>query len=297
MAGLPADECGDLRRAGKQDHQADQILASPVTGMADGTSTDQDMSTLNRKTSDVTPRPTLGRLPAEAFGTMTLPAIDPEILEGFRSLPDLTGMTSDALDELGIPGAIPGGTLRPTDPKARIVGRALTVLNVARNETPAAAAASGVSLLADVEAHNLAEPGDILVLQGIDLISNMGSILASIARRQGELGAIVDGAVRDVDHSRAIGYPIWSRSVSPITGKWRIRTVAINTDVVICGVKVSPGDVIVADEVGVCVIPRERAREVLDRARKIAASEDIRQHAISAGASIRDVMLRPKQAS
>ena len=63
------------------------------------------------------------------------------------------------------------------------------------------------------------EPGDVLVLQGVDLISNMGNILASIARRQGEIGAIVDGGVRDVDHSRGIGYPVWSRSLSPITGK------------------------------------------------------------------------------
>jgi len=197
------------------------------------------------------------------------------------------------MDELGIhSAAIPGGVLKPTDPAARMVGRALTVLNVARAEAPAEAAASGKSLMADVEAHNLAEDGDVLVLQGIDHISNMGSIIASIARRQGEVGAIVDGAVRDITHSRAIGYPIWSRSVSPITGKWRIRTAAVNVDVVICGVKVSPGDLIVADEVGVCVVPHRHMRAVLERAGQIAASEEIRQREIVDGAPINQVMQR-----
>lgn len=236
----------------------------------------------------------LGFLPHDAFGTYVLPAIPQDILDGFKALGDLTGMISDAMDEMGIAGAIPGGTLRPTDPTARIVGRALTVRNLPREDTPAEAVASGISLLADVEAHNLAEPGDILVLQGIDGISNMGSILASIARRQGEIGAIVDGSVRDVDHSRAIGYPVWCRSVSPITGKWRVRTVAINTSVVICSVTVHPGDVVAADEIGVCIIPRARAEEVLQRCQRIAAGEAKRQTAIAAGASIADVMARPR---
>lgn len=236
------------------------------------------------------PPATLGKLPADAFGALVLPPVSADLIEGFRALPDLTGMCSDAMDELGIAGAISGSILRARDPSTRIVGRALTVHNVRREESFAAALASGVSMLADVEAHNLAEPGDVLVLQGVDLVSNMGSILASLARRQGEIGAIVDGAVRDVDHSRSIGYPVWSRSVSPITGKWRIETVAINKPVTICGIAVAPGDIVLADEVGVCFVPRARAPETLERARKIADNEERRQTAIRAGAPIAEVM-------
>lgn len=239
-------------------------------------------------------RATLGRLPAEAFGMLTLPKIKPEILEGFRSLPDMTGMTSDAMDELGITGVVPGGILRPTSSNARMVGRALTVLNVPRDEPPAVVFQNSDSRLADVEAHNLAEPGDVLVLQGVDMISNMGGILASIAKRQGEVGAIVDGSVRDVSHSRDIGYPIWSRSLSPITGKWRIETIGINVPVIICGIAVNPGDIVLADEVGVCFVPPIHAEKVLDHALKIADSEEIRQKAITAGDPIREVMLRKK---
>jgi regulator of RNase E activity RraA len=145
-------------------------------------------------------------------------------------------------------------------------------------------------MLAEIEAHNLAEPGDVLVLQGVDHISNMGSISASVGRRQGELGAIVDGAVRDIDHSREIGYAIWSRSVSPITGKWRIETVAVNQPVTICGVTVNPGDLVLADEVGVCFIPHARAAEVLVRAQRIAADEEQRQAKIAAGTPVPDLL-------
>jgi len=235
----------------------------------------------------------LGKLSAGAIGMTELPALQPDILDGYRALPDLTGMSSDAMDELGIVGVLPAALLRPTDPKARIVGRALTVRNVPASTPVADAVKTGVSTLAEIEAHNLAEPGDVIVLQGVDLISNMGSISASIGRRQGELGAIVDGGVRDIDHSREIGYAIWSRSVSPITGKWRIETVAVNQPVSICGVTVNPGDLVLADEVGVCFIPRERAAGVLERAQRIAASEKSRQAKIASGVPVPDLL--PKQ--
>lgn len=236
----------------------------------------------------------LGKLPADAFGMLQLPPLAADIVEGFRALPDLTGMSSDAMDELGIVGAVPASVLRPTNPKARLVGRALTVRNIAAKASVAKAIAGGVSGLAEIEAHNLAEPGDVLVLQGVDQISNMGGMSASIGKRQGQLGAIVDGAVRDVDHGRNIGYAIWSRSVSPITGKWRIETVAVNKPVTICGVSVSPGDLVLADETGVCFIPRARAAEVLACVRKIAASEIVREAKIASAAPVAELMLKKK---
>jgi 4-hydroxy-4-methyl-2-oxoglutarate aldolase len=221
----------------------------------------------------------LGRLDARAFGALELPRLEKSILEGFRALSDLTGTTSDALDECRIAGVVPGSTLRPTDPAARIVGQALTVLNQKRAEGPA----PNVSGLADVEAHNLAEPGDVLVVQGIVNISSMGGVSASVGKRQGEAGAIVDGAVRDIDHSRRIGYPIWCSSVSPITGKWRIQTVAINRPVGIAGVSVRPGDLVIADEVGVCFVPFERAAEVLALAQRLARREEERLAKLASG--------------
>src|SRR6202521_2291401 len=177
---------------------------------------------------------TLGKLPTNAFGMLELPALPPDILAGYRALPDLTGIASDAMDELGIVGAVPAAVLRPTNPKARIVGRALTVRNVPADAPAADKVKAGVSGLGEIEAHNLAEAGDVVVLQGVDQVSNLGGISATIGHRQGEIGAIVDGGARDVDHSRGIGYPIWSRRRSPITGKGGVQTIAVNKLVSIC---------------------------------------------------------------
>lgn len=219
----------------------------------------------------------LGKLAPGAVGMMELPRLAPAVLDGFRALGDLTGTTSDALDQCGIAGV---ALLRPTDPKARLVGQAVTVEN-RRLEV-----LSKKSGLAEIEAHNLAEPGDVLVIQGVAGISSMGGISASVGKRQGEAGAVVDGAVRDIDHSRAIGYPVWSSGVSPITGKWRIETVAVNKPVSIAGVEVRPGDLVVADECGVCFVPYARAAEVLAVAQRLAQSENDRLKKLATGVSL-----------
>ncbi len=231
---------------------------------------------------------TLGKLPPEAFGTLILPRLPADVLAGYRALGDLTGVISDTMDQLGIAGAVPGSTLRPTDPKARIVGQALTLKNVKVEGTVAERVAGKVSGLGDIEAHNLAEPGDVLVVQGVPGVSSMGGIMATVARRAGEIGAIVDGAVRDIGHSRAIGYPVWSSSVSPLTGKWRIKTVGVNVPVMIAGVAVAPGDLVIADEVGVCFVPFARAAEVLALAQKVDAMDAARVKLLDDGISLAD---------
>ena len=230
----------------------------------------------------------LGKLAPSAIGMMELPRLDARVLAGFRELGDLTGTTSDAMDELGIAGTVPASVLKPTDPRARLVGQALTVLNRAVSEH------RKVSGLADIEAHNLAQPGDVLVVQGVANISSMGGVSASIGKRQGEAGAIVDGAVRDIDHSRAIGYPIWSTSVSPITGKWRIETMAVNDAVHIAGIEVQPGDLVIADECGVCFVPFARAAEVLAVAERLTASEEIRLKALAEGIPLAEFVKLPR---
>ena len=230
----------------------------------------------------------LGKLAPEAFGLMELPRLPTEVLQGFRALGDLTGTVSDAMDQLGVAGVVPASTLRPTDTRARVVAQAITVLNRKATRSVVDAVASRKSGLADIEAHNLAEPGDILVIQGVANVSSMGGVMATVGKRQGEAGAIVDGAVRDIDHSRDIGYPVWSSSVSPMTGKWRIETVAINKPVVIAGVEVEPGDLVIADEVGVCFIPFAKAGEVLAMARRLADSESRRLEKLAGGISLAD---------
>ena len=125
-------------------------------------------------------RPLTGKIPRERIGALELPRLPPELLSAFRALEDLSGVVSDALDELGIAGAIPASLLKSTDAKARICGPALTVLNRPLDIPVAKAVQANVSRLGEIEAHNLARSGDVLVIQGVEGISSMGAISASI---------------------------------------------------------------------------------------------------------------------
>ncbi|MCC7133875.1 MAG: hypothetical protein IT352_14555 [Gemmatimonadales bacterium] len=236
-----------------------------------------------------------GRIDRELIGAIGLPPLAPEVLAGYRALADLTSTVSDILDRFGLVGAVPASVLGPSIPGSRIVGRALTVDCTIRDRpvaSPAAIverAAAGENGLADIEAHNLAEPGDVLVVKGVQGISAMGRISARIGKRQGELGAIVDGSVRDLESSRALDYPIWSRGGSPLTGKYRLETLAINRPVLIGGVNVQPGDLVLADAAGVVFVPRDLVAEVLARAQAAVAREAEKLAAIDAGVPIPDL--------
>ncbi len=235
---------------------------------------------------------TLGRLPDSAFGLLELPPIDPAVIRGFQELPDLTSMICDALDLHGIGAAVGASELVPSL-SARIVGPALTVLNRRRTDEVATAVRNRDNRLGDIEAHNLARRGDVLVVQGVPGISSMGGIAAAIAARQGEIGIVIDGAVRDLESSRNLGLPIWARGVAPLTGKWRLETVAVNVEVTICGVKVRPGDLVAADSTGVCFIPHAAIAAILATAQAIAADEDRRQQLIAAGTPLDQLARKP----
>ena len=234
----------------------------------------------------------LGKIPREAILQLSIPRYEREVIDGFHQLEDLTGTVSDALDELGIDTVVPGCNLPPNLPSARIVGPALTLRNVEQRDNAYRGAKDRVSKMAEIEAHNLAEPGDVLVIEGVVGISNMGGLSVTIAQRQGEIGAIIDGSVRDVQHSRELEFPVWSRGPSSITGKWRLETVAVNGTVTILGVQVRPGDLVVADEGAVCFVPRDAVEAVLKRAHEIAAGEAKRYADIRAGVPVPELAQR-----
>ena len=230
-----------------------------------------------------------GKIARERIRLVETPRPPAGIVDGFRALGDASGIVSDAMDELGITGVIGAAVLQPTIPGSCIVGPALTVRNIVQREHAYEAARRHVNKMAEFEAHNLALPGDIVVIDGVPAISNMGGISAQTAKRQGEAGAIVFGAVRDVAHSRRVGYPVWASEITPVTGKWRIETVEINGEIVVGGVRVSPGDIVLADDTGVCFIPRSRAAEVLALAQQKSAAEEAKCVAIDKGVPVADL--------
>jgi 4-hydroxy-4-methyl-2-oxoglutarate aldolase len=221
---------------------------------------------------------------------MSVPRPPQGAVERFKALGDSTGIISDAMDELGIPcGVIGASTLRPTMPGTTIVGPATTLRNRLQRIDPLAGARDHVNKMAEFEAHNLATPGDVLVIQGVPNVSNMGGISAQTGKRQGEVGAIVQGGVRDVAHSRAVGYPVWASEVTPVTGKWRLEAAEINGPVQVGGVKVMPGDLVIADDTGVCFIPRDRILDVLELAEKKSEAEVERCKAIDNGMPVPEI--------
>jgi regulator of RNase E activity RraA len=231
-----------------------------------------------------------GRIAPERIRLFKTPRPPEGAIERFLAIGDPTGLTSDAMDELGIAlGVVGASVLKPTIPGTTMVGPALTVRNVLQRSDPLEGARNHINRMAEFEAHNLASPGDVLVLQGVAHMSNMGGISALTGKRQGEAGAVVMGGIRDIAHSRVVGYPMWSSEVSPVTGKWRLETVEINGTVQIGEVRVEPGDLVVADDSGVCFIPRDYILEVLELVEKRAKAEDIRCKAIVGGAAVPDI--------
>jgi regulator of RNase E activity RraA len=231
-----------------------------------------------------------GRIAAEHIKLMAVPRPPAGAVDRLVALGDPTGILSDTMDELGIPcGVVGASVLKPTMPGKTIVGPALTLRNILQRIDPLTGARDHVNRMAEFEAHNLAQPGDVLVIQGVAKVSNMGGISAQTGKRQGEVGAIVQGGVRDIAHSRAIGYPVWASDITPVTGKWRLETVEINGPIQIGDVRVAPGDLVVADDSGVCFIPRELVLEVLDAAEQKAKAEVIRCKAIDDGVPVPDI--------
>jgi 4-hydroxy-4-methyl-2-oxoglutarate aldolase len=113
----------------------------------------------------------------------------------------------------------------------------------------------------------------------------MGELSSNILRWRGAAGAVVDGAVRDVAGIREVGVPLFARAVTPRNYHYPFGLPhgAVNLPVVCAGVTVRPGDVIVADEDGVVVVPQEIAGDVAKAAEAICAGEAQRRQGILAG--------------
>ena len=119
----------------------------------------------------------------------------------------------------------------------------------------------------------LAQRGDVIVVEaGDDEMAVAGGNVCAIAQRNGVAGLVVDGVIRDVGESRANLFPVFARGASPIPAK-RGGGGDMNATIRCGGVVVNPGDVVVADEEGVVVVPRAQAMDVLAKVQARVATD------------------------
>lgn len=182
---------------------------------------------------------------------------------------------SDLLDRRGFQLAVPSRTLSLRTSHGRsIVGKSVTLRYLPERRNLGEALDAG-SQLAYRDAYAAAEPSNVIVVESPAGVwaSTMGAIAAATAIDEGIAGCITDGGIRDVEQISGLGFPVWSRYVTPVTGKGRLEGAQINSPICCGGVQVHPGDVVVADETGICFIPEEISADVISAALEVSRRE------------------------
>jgi regulator of RNase E activity RraA len=194
------------------------------------------------------------------------PATD-ALIEGFRLVE--VASVADAMEQLYGQRAYMSHQMRPVF-TTKFAGPAVTVLLKKEEHKDGAPASQGM-----LDAIDAAAAGSVYVMvlpDGAD-IAGIGGLMATAMKFRGLAGAVIDGAVRDLPQIKRIQFPVYSRGVSPATSINHYRFEATNVPVTCAGVRVTPGDIIVADEDGIAVVPRARAAEVLKKAQELDDTE------------------------
>ncbi|MCI4352146.1 MAG: orotidine 5'-phosphate decarboxylase [Thermoplasmata archaeon] len=185
--------------------------------------------------------------------------------------------TPNISDALQRKGAIHGLLPHHKDPNFRMAGPAVTV--VTRDGDWAK----------PVEAIDRAGPGDVLVVDaGSGTTAIWGELASWSAHMRKLAGVVIDGAARDIDSILELGFPLFSRTISPNAGEPKGHG-EIGVEVTVGGQRVRPGDWIVGDQSGLVVVPRERAQEIANRSLDVLEHENRVREEIRRGSTLGQV--------
>ena len=213
-----------------------------------------------------------GEIEKEKIRLLDVPQIRDEIIATLKGIPDLTCELCDALDALGYcssESAIPAHEIAPLTPSQVAVGVAVTtrscpeqVYNIHEHESRQAHLYQKVLPFLKIKnAFWVAEAKGCTC-------SHFGDNTARLHRDCGMVGTLVDGYIRDGESIKKVGYPFWSRGLTPMSGKRRLEVVEINGVVSIGHVQVRPGDLVAADGSGIVIVPHAIVEEVFARLQK-----------------------------
>lgn len=191
---------------------------------------------------------------------------------------------SDALDRLKLRGAVSG--LAQRSGSGRIAGLVTTVMLGTGDPPPGPVRHLGTTA---IEASG---PDHVIVVEqrtGVEA-GSWGGLLSLGAKLKGVAGVVIDGPARDIDEARTLDFPVFSRSVTPLTARSRIVEKATNVRVTIGEIQVEPGDYVIADGSGVVFIAAENIDAVLEAAESIAAREAAMAEALRSGLPPSQVM-------
>lgn len=189
----------------------------------------------------------------------SLPGVARHGISGNEAGALTAALVADALDALELRRQVLDRDVRPIQPDVRLVGWARPIYVRATDAIPDEPYAGEMAAIAALA------PGDVPVYHVQDSVDAalFGELFSVAARSQGAVGAVLDGPVRDVRQMRALRFPVFARRTSPYDTRGRAEVVAHDVPVVCGGVKVETGDLVVADDDGVVVVPSARVGEVV----------------------------------
>lgn len=196
-------------------------------------------------------------------------ASDDQVVEDFKLV--AIASVSDAVDQVTGKRGFMNYDMRPVI-DGKLVGRAVTAKLVPMEKGKSTATSAVSHSVQMIDEANPGDVGVIVIEDGLN-VAAVGGLMMTAAKSRGMAGMVLDGGARDLPELRALGLPVYARSYTPATAVGRYTSVSKNETVECAGVSVSPGDIIVADEDGVVVVPKAHAAKVLEVAQGIDEKE------------------------
>lgn len=211
------------------------------------------------------------------------PFIDETLIHPFREMSDVLSLSCVISDALERDQTIRYDMKPKAAPKV-IIGPAITVKLTAGD------------IVDCLDVFEIAQPGDVIVIDafGETSTSIWGGLMSGLARNAGIVGAVIDGSCRDTDEAKLLGFPITAKVSNPRAAhtatSGRKEPIEINVPITCGGVIVHPGDLIVADEIGVAVVPYDMLAKIYPIAREQANKEIDTRKEILNGATVDELL-------